>query len=128
MTKFYNDLILKYFKAVDDQDLDSILATLHPNCSFSVETHGVKLIEQKEIAQMFHRLWRNHKSVKHENFYFVDDALNGSIAVRFNVVNELKDGTLVFKSNCNFFTLADNLFLEIRVYMAGENTLNALDN
>ena len=101
MAKFYKDLILKYFKAVDDQDLDSILATLHPNCSFSVETHGVKLIEQKEIAQMFHRLWRNHKSVKHENFYFVDDAPNGSIAVRFNVVNELKDGTLVFKSNCN---------------------------
>ena len=44
------------------------------------------------------------------------------------MVNELKDGTLIFKSNCNFFTLADNLFLEIRVYMAGENTLNALDN
>ena len=128
MAKFYKDLILKYFKAVDDQDLDSILATLHPNCSFSVETHGVKLNGQKEISHMFHRLWRNHKSVKHENFYFVDDTLNGSIAVRFNVVNELKDGTLVFKSNCNFFTLADNLFLEIRVYMAGENTLNALDN
>ncbi|NCX70568.1 MAG: hypothetical protein EBW86_08230 [Rhodobacteraceae bacterium] len=95
MAKFYQDLILKYFKAVDDQDLDSILATLHPNCSFSVETHGVKLIGQKEISQMFHRLWRNHKSVKHENFYFVNDALNGSVAVRFNVINELKDGTLV---------------------------------
>ena len=50
MAKFYKDLILKYFKAVDDQDLDSILATLHPNCSFSVETHGVKLIGQKEIT------------------------------------------------------------------------------
>ena len=53
MAKFYKDLILKYFKAVDDQDLDSILATLHPNCSFSVETHGVKLIDRKKLPKCF---------------------------------------------------------------------------
>ena len=36
MAKFYKDLILKYFKEVDDKDIDYILATLHPNCCHSI--------------------------------------------------------------------------------------------
>ena len=100
---------------------------MQPNCLFRVETHSVQLNGQKEIEQMFYRLWRNHKSVKHENFYFVEDGRTGSVAVRFNVVNSMHDGSLVFKSNCNFFTLNKNLFSEVRVYMTGENTLDKSD-
>ena len=110
MIQSAKDLVLKYFKAVDDQDLGSILETMQPDCLFRVETHSVQLNGQKEIEQMFRRLWRNHKSVKHENFYFIEDDRTGSVAVRFNVVNSLGDGGLVFKSNCNFFTLDKNLF------------------
>ena len=127
MIKSPKDLVLKYFKAVDDQDLKSILETMQPNCLFRVETHSVQLNGQKEIEPMFRRLWRNHKSVKHENFYFIEDGRTGSIAVRFNVVNSMHDGSLVFKSNCNFFTLDKNLFSEVRVYMTGENTLDKSD-
>ena len=127
MIKSPKDLVLKYFKAVDDQDLGSILETMQPDCLFRVETHSVQLNGQKEIEQMFRRLWRNHKSVKHENFYFIEDDRTGSVAVRFNVVNSLDDGGLVFKSNCNFFTLDKNLFSEVRVYMTGENTLDKSD-
>ena len=127
MIKSPKDLVLKYFKAVDDQDLKSILETMQPNCLFRVETHNVQLNGQKEIEQMFYRLWRNHKTVKHENFYFIEDGLTGSVAVRFNVVNSMHDGSLIFKSNCNFFTLHKNLFSEVRVYMTGENTLDKSD-
>ena len=127
MIQSAKDLVLKYFKAVDDQDLGSILETMKPDCLFRVETHSVQLNGQKEIEQMFRRLWRNHKSVKHENFYFIEDDRTGSVAVRFNVVNSLDDGGLVFKSNCNFFTLDKNLFSEVRVYMTGENTLDKSD-
>ena len=127
MIQSAKDLVLKYFKAVDDQDLGSILETMKPDCLFRVETHSVQLNGQKEIEQMFRRLWRNHKSVKHENFYFIEDDRTGSVAVRFNVVNSLGDGGLVFKSNCNFFTLDKNLFSEVRVYMTGENTLDKSD-
>ena len=127
MIKSPKDLVLKYFKAVDDQDLKSILETMKPNCMFRVETHNVQLDGRKEIEQMFCRLWRNHKTVKHENFYFIEDGLTGSVAVRFNVVNSTHDGSLVFKSNCNFFTLDKNLFSEVRVYMSGENTLDKSD-
>ena len=121
------ELGFKDFKAVDDHDLVSILETMQPDCLFRVETHSVQLNGQKEIEQMFRRLWRNHKSVKHENFYFIEDDRTGSVAVRFNVVNSLDDGGLVFKSNCNFFTLDKNLFSEVRVYMTGENTLDKSD-
>jgi len=44
--------------------------------------------------------------------------------VRFQVKNVLRDDQIVSKSNCNFFTLKDGIFSEVRVYMAGENTLN----
>ena len=99
------ELGFKDFKAVDDHDLVSILETMHPDCLFRVETHSVQLNGQKEIEQMFRRLWRNHKSVKHENFYFIEDDRTGSVAVRCNVVNSLSYGKLSFQSYGNFVTL-----------------------
>ena len=94
------------------------------DCVFSIETHGIKLVGHKEIISMFKRLWKNHKSVEHKEFYFVKDPIGNQIAVRFQVKNVLRDDQIVSKSNCNFFTLKDGIFSEVRVYMAGENTLN----
>jgi hypothetical protein len=76
---------------------------------------------------MFERLWDHHQWVKHDQFHFVEETSGNDIAVRFRVTNKLKNGELVNKSNCNFFTIQDGLFTEIRVYMAGENTLNKDD-
>jgi hypothetical protein len=39
-------------------------------------------------------------------------------------VNTLHSGQLVYKSNCNFFTVTDGRFSTVTVYMAGENTLD----
>ena len=118
------DLVLDYFKGVDEEDIDAILKTLTKDCIFSIETHKIKLVGHEEITSMFKRLWKNHKSVEHKNFYFVKDSMSNQIAVRFQVKNVLLNGQFVLKSNCNFFTLRDGLFSEVRVYMAGENTLN----
>ena len=118
------ELVLEYFKAVDDEDIGAILNTLAEDCIFSVETHSVKLFGHKEITGIFKRLWGNHASVEHTNFHFVKDAVNNQVAVRFQVKNILLGGETVLKSNCNFFTLRDGIFSEVRVYMAGQNTLN----
>ena len=118
------ELVLEYFKAVDDEDIGAILNTLTEDCIFSVETHSVKLFGHKEITGMFKRLWKNRASVEHTNFHFVKDAVNNQVAVRFQVKNILLGGETVLKSNCNFFTLRDGIFSEVRVYMAGQNTLN----
>ena len=120
----YEELVLAYFKGVDEENIDAILETLTEDCVFSIETHGIKLVGHKEIISMFKRLWKNHKSVEHKEFYFVKDPIGNQIAVRFQVKNVLRDDQIVSKSNCNFFTLKDGIFSEVRVYMAGENTLN----
>ena len=121
------DLVLQYFKGVDEEDINAILTTLTKDCIFSIETHKIKLVGHEEITRMFKRLWKNHKSVEHKEFYFVKDPMSNQVAVRFQVKNVLLNGQFVLKSNCNFFTLRDGLFSEVRVYMAGENTLNKED-
>ena len=121
------NLVLKYFKGVDEENISSVLDTLTEDCVFSIETHGIKLIGHDEITSMFKRLWKNHASVEHKNFYFVKDAIKNQVAVRFQVINILHNDQIISKSNCNFFTLKDGIFSEVRVYMAGENTLNKED-
>ena len=117
-------LVLKYFKGVDEENISSVLDTLTEDCVFSIETHGIKLVGHDEITSMFKRLWKNHASVEHKDFYFVKDAMKNQVAVRFQVINILHNDQIISKSNCNFFTLKDGIFSEVRVYMAGENTLN----
>ena len=118
------NLVLKYFKGVDEENISSVLDTLTEDCVFSIETNGIKLVGHDEITSMFKRLWKNHASVEHKDFYFVKDAMKNQVAVRFQVINILHNDQIISKSNCNFFTLKDGIFSEVRVYMAGENTLN----
>jgi hypothetical protein len=118
------NLVLKYFKGVDEENISSVLDTLTEDCVFSIETHGIKLVGHDEITSMFKRLWKNHASVEHKDFYFVKDAMKNQVAVRFQVINILHNIQIISKSNCNFFTIKDGIFSEVRVYMAGENTLN----
>ena len=121
------EMVLKYFRGVDDEDIDLIFETLSKDCLFNVETHGVSLKGHDQISGMFERLWSHHAWVKHDQFHFVEDSSGEDIAVRFQVTNQLHDGSLVYKSNCNFFTLKDGKFIEVRVYMTGENTLDKSD-
>ena len=57
------DLVLRYFKGVDKEDINAILTTLTEDCVFSIETHKIKLVGHEEITNMFKRIWKNHKSV-----------------------------------------------------------------
>ena len=116
--------VFDYFKGVDTKDIQLILSTLTSDCYFAVETHGVSMSGSKAISQMFERLWANHEWVKHDQFEWVICKSGEAIAVRFQVTNKLLNGLLVHKSNCNFFNCKQGLFSEVRVYMAGENTLD----
>ena len=118
------EMVRRYFKGVDTHDLEGIFSTLAEDCVFTVETHQVRLQGREQITQMFLRLWESHKSVQHSQFSFVTDTDLGRVAVQFRVTNTLHDGSLVFKSNCNFFVMKDGLFSSVNVYMAGANTLD----
>ena len=118
------DLVNIYFTGVDGEDISSIKKTLTPNCIFSVETHGVELQGHGQIEEMFKRLWKNHDTVKHHKFVYVPCPDEDKIAVRFQVDNTLLDGTMVHKSNCNFFEMKGDKFDRVAVYMTGHNTLD----
>ena len=120
----FKSMVISYFHGVDHEDLPLLLSTLSGHCVFSIETHDIKLIGHEAITGMFHRLWSNHKWVRHDQFSFVENVESDAIAVRFRVTNQLHDGQLVHKSNSNFFTSEGGKFSEVRVYMAGENTLD----
>ncbi len=118
------ELVKTYFAAVDSEDMTGVLATLTPDCRFSVETHNVLLQGHAEIRGMFTRLWSAHAAVKHDSFTFVPSVASDRIAAQFQVTNTLHDGGKVHKSNCNFFHVRDGRFDAVAVYMAGENTLD----
>ena len=124
MVSELKDRVIDYFRGVDTQDIQLILSTLTSDCYFAVETHGVSMHGSKAISQMFERLWANHQWVKHDQFEWVICKSEEAIAVRFQVTNKLLDGQLVHKSNCNFFNCTQGLFSEVRVYIAGKNTLD----
>ena len=117
-------MVESYFHGVDHEDLPLVLSTLSLHCVFSIETNSIKLVGHEAITGMFQRLWSNHKWVRHDQFSFVENVESNAIAVRFRVTNQLHDGQLVHKSNSNFFTSEGGKFSEVRVYMAGENTLD----
>lgn len=116
-------LVDQYFSAVDGGNFEPLAATLTPDCVFSVETHGVELRGLDAIKPMFDKLWSDHAAVRHQDFVHVPAPEDGRIASRFQVVNTHHDGTLVHKSNCNFFEVRDGKFSRVAVYMAGPNTL-----
>lgn len=116
-------LVERYFGAVDGEDFDTLRAVLTDDCVFSVETHGVELHGIEAIDGMFRKLWADHAAVQHKDFTHVPDVEGGRIASRFTVVNTEHDGSLTYKSNCNFFELDGDRFNRVAVYMAGANTL-----
>ena len=118
------DLVRRYFSAVDNGDLDGVLATLALDCKFTVETHGVELNGHHDLRGMFERLWRNHAAMVHDQMTFVPDAAQGRVAAQFRVVNTEHDGSTTYKSNCNFFDVEYGRFSRVAVYMAGETTLD----
>ena len=118
-------LVERYFQGADQQNFDEIAATLSEDCLFTVETHGVELRGQAQIAAMFSRLWANHAAVEHKDFSYVAAPNGDRIAAQFTVVNTELDGSLTIKSNCNFFRVHDGKFTHVAVYMAGPNTLDA---
>jgi len=117
-------LVETYFAGVDGEDFDAIRGTMTNDCIFTVETHSVELTTMVDIRGMFDRLWASHTAVQHTGFSHIVDVNRQRVSSQFKVVNTRHDGTLIHKSNCNFFDLRGNLFCRISVYMAGENTLN----
>ena len=117
------DLVEAYFDAVDRMDLADTLALFVPDAQFHIPTHGLHFSGRDgEIAGMYERLFARYAQVWHGDFVHVVQAPQ-RVASQFRVENTGHQGERWTKHNCNFFRLRGDLFEDVSVYMAGENSL-----
>ncbi len=118
------ELAERYFAAVDRHDLPAVLACFAPEARFSIATYSTLYTgRDSELRAMFERLNARYAKVWHGHFEHVVDVAKQCIASRFEVENITHDGQTLLKNNCNFFRLQDGLFVEVFVYMSGDNSL-----
>jgi ketosteroid isomerase-like protein len=114
----------RYFAAVDRMDKAATLACFASDARFSIATYSnVYQGRDTEIAGMFERLNGRYAKVWHGDFDHVTDVPKQRIASRFRVENITHEGQKLVKNNCNFFRVQDGLFVEVFVYMSGDNSL-----
>lgn len=117
------DLVEGYFSTVDSGRVQDVLDYLAPNAVFRLATFDKIFVgRDTEIKQMFQRLYDRYRSVWHGNFSHIVGK-NNQIASQFTVINETHSLIKQQKYNANFFTVSENKFSEIVVYMSGENSL-----
>ena len=117
-------LVERYFAAVDRMDVAATLACFAPHARFGIANHGV-FYEGREtgLRGMYERLNGRYARVWHGDFDHVFDLPAQRVASRFKVENTTHAGDKLQKNNCNFFRVEGGLFVEVFVYMSGENSL-----
>jgi ketosteroid isomerase-like protein len=116
-------LVQKYFAAVDNKDLSTALSFFTPDASFTIATYQSTFKgRDTEISEMFERLFARYDKILHSNFDPFPSGPN-KISSRFEVQNSKIGSSTIYKNNCNFFKLQGNYFHEVYVYMSGDNAL-----
>lgn len=113
-----------YFKAVDDQDVDAVLAHFADDATLTVQTDHVTFSGAEEIRRMFTDFIGGSTSIFHEIKNIVVEPEQGKVATEQSYVGELADGTKNDMHNCNFFDIGpDGRFTRVIIWMAGTNPL-----
>jgi hypothetical protein len=116
-------LVEKYFTAVDNKDLSTALSFFTPDATFTIATYQSTFKgRDTEISEMFERLFARYDKILHSNFDHFPSPPN-MISSRFEVQNSKMGSPTIYKNNCNFFKLHGNYFHEVYVYMSGDNAL-----
>lgn len=116
-------LVERYFAAVDRMDVPATLACFAEDAHFCIANHGVSYRGLAQVSGMFERLNARYARVWHGDFDHVVDAPAQRVASRFRVENLTHAGDTLQKNNCNFFRVQDGRFIEVFVYMSGDNAL-----
>lgn len=122
-TLHLEQLVERYFAAVDNKDLSTVLSFFTPDASFTIATYQSTFKgRDTEISEMFERLFSRYDKILHTNFDHFPSPPN-RISCRFEVQNSKIGKATNYKNNCNFFKLQGNYFQEVYVYMSGDNAL-----
>lgn len=113
-----------YFKAVDAQDVEEIVAHFAHDATLTVQTDHVTFTGAEEIRRMFRDFTGGSKSIFHEIKNIVVEEATGKVATEQSYIGELADGTHNDMHNCNFFDVGpDGKFTRVIIWMAGANPL-----
>jgi len=113
-----------YFKAVDAQDVDAIMAFFADDATLTVQTDQAMFDGATEIRRMFTDFCDNSVSIFHEIKNIVVEPETGKVATEQSYIGELLDGTKNDMHNCNFFDInAEGQFTRVIIWMAGTNPL-----
>ena len=113
-----------YFKAVDAQDVDAIVAHFADDATLTVQTDHVTFNGAGEIRRMFTDFVENSASIFHEIRNIVIEEAAGKVATEQGYIGELTDGSRNDMHNCNFFDVGpDGKFTRVIIWMAGTNPL-----
>jgi 3-phenylpropionate/cinnamic acid dioxygenase small subunit len=116
-------LVERYFAAVDNKDLSTVLSFFTPDATFTIATYQSTFKgRDTEISEMFERLFSRYDKILHSHFDHFP-SLPDRISSRFEVQNSKIGSPTIYKNNCNFFKLQGNQFHEVYVYMSGDNAL-----
>lgn len=114
----------KYFRNVDDKNLEPTLACFADDAVLTVQTAGVTHRgRDTEIRRMFADFMAGVEVIYHGDFSHVIDVDGQRIASQFVARNRYGDGRKVEMRNCNFFQVEDGRFKTVTIYMSGENPL-----
>jgi ketosteroid isomerase-like protein len=113
-----------YFKAVDAQDVDAIVAHFADDATLTVQTDHVTFNGADEIRRMFVDFVGNSNSIFHEIKNIVVEEAASKVATEQSYIGELTDGSRNDMHNCNFFDVgSDGRFTRVIIWMAGTNPL-----
>lgn len=113
-----------YFKAVDAQDVEAIVAHFADGAALTVQTDHVTFSGASEIRRMFTDFVESSSSIRHEITNIVVEEATGKVATEQNYIGDLTDGTHNDMHNCNFFDVGpDGKFTRVIIWMAGTNPL-----
>ncbi len=113
----------KYFRNVDNKNLDAVIACFAPDASLTVQTAHVTHQGHDEIRRMFADFMGSTEVIYHGDYSHVVDADNQLIASQFVARNKYNDGSRIEMRNCNFFVVENGVFKRVTIYMSGENPL-----
>jgi len=122
---YYVDIVTKrYFHAVDNFDLRTVLDCFHPDASLREMTSNSMHAGIRDIERMFVGLFDAHSRLWHGNFVHTVDVPGQSICSQFSVeVTPKATGSELRLENCNRFYLMHGKFARVYVYMSGDNLL-----
>jgi ketosteroid isomerase-like protein len=113
-----------YFKAVDEKDVDAILAHFADDAVLTVQTDHAVFAGAAEIRRMFTDFCAGSVSIFHEIKNIVVEPSTGKVATEQSYIGELVDGTRNDMHNCNFFDVDESgRFSRVIIWMAGTNPL-----